>query len=248
MLHIDIDERKGLVVLEPDASLSKDDFERATSQINPMIEKFDGIKGLIIHVKDFPSWDSFGALVEHLKFVHNHHKKIEKLAFVTDSSVIDILEPIAKHFVHPEVKEFAYNELVEAKIWIEKNETILTHGLSMGIKRVNENSFFLSFKAIGTLTHEDYVRITPILEAALAEVKEPKINVFMDISQLKGWKARAAWDDFKIGLKYNFKFDKIAIYGHNTLVDYGVKIASWFMSGEIKEFENRNEALRWING
>lgn len=248
MLHVDIDERKGLVVLEPDAALSQDDFERAAKQIDPVVEKLGGIKGLIIHAKAFPSWDSFGALIEHFKFVHNHHEKIEKLAFVTDSSVLDVVEPIVKHFVHPEVKEFAYDELIEAKVWIEGDEPMLTHGLSMGIKRVDEKSFFLSFKAIGTLTHEDYIRITPILDAALAEVKEPKINVFMDISQLEGWEARAVWDDFKIGLKYKFKFNKIAIYGHHALVDYGVKIASWFMSGEIKQFENRNEALRWING
>lgn len=34
------------------------------------------------------------------------------------------------------------------------------HGLSIGINRI-ESVFFVTLKAIGTLTHEDYLVITP---------------------------------------------------------------------------------------
>ncbi len=34
------------------------------------------------------------------------------------------------------------------------------HGLSIGIERFGSD-FFLSLKAVGKLTHEDYKRITP---------------------------------------------------------------------------------------
>ncbi len=40
---------------------------------------------------------------------------------------------------------------------------IKKHGLSIGIERV-DNEFFLSFKAVGTLTHEDYEKIKPLME------------------------------------------------------------------------------------
>lgn len=244
MLDITIDKSREVVVLEPKETLTKEDFILASNRIDKYIQEVGSIKGLIIKSKDFPYWDSFGALVSHLKFVHNHHEKIEKLAFVTDSSLVEFIEPIVKHFVHPEVREFDYDEADEAINWL-KSEHTSEHGISIEVQKTDADTFFLSFTAVGMLTHEDYEEITPLLDAQLAQVKDPKINAFADISKLKGWEARAAWDDFKIGLKYDFNFDKIAIYGENNLVEFGMKVASWFMSGEIKQFKDRDEALAW---
>ena len=44
--------------------------------------------------------------------------------------------------------------------------TVKKHGLSFGIERV-DSTFFLSLKAIGKLTHEDYQTINPMVDAAL---------------------------------------------------------------------------------
>lgn len=120
------------------------------------------------------------------------------------------------------------------------------HGLSIGIQRV-ENSFFLTFKAIGTLSHEDYQTITPMIDSALQGVKEPKIKALIDCSELEGWEIKAAWDDFKIGLKYGNEFEKIAMVKGKDWINLGAKIASWFMQGEVKTFENEDEALKWLN-
>jgi len=246
MLDTTIDLNKEVVVLEPKGKLTEEDFIVASSRIDKLIEASGSVKGVMIKSKDFPYWDSFGALLSHLKFVHNHHEKIEKLAFVTDSSLVEFIEPIAKHFVHPEIKEFDYDDVDKAMSWLENEETS-EHGLSMEVKRTNVDTFFLSFTAVGMLTHEDYEKVTPLLDAKLSEVKDPKINAFVDISKLEGWEARAAWDDFKIGLKYDFNFEKIAIYGENNLVDLSIKVSSWFMSGEMKKFQDKDEALAWVN-
>jgi hypothetical protein len=120
------------------------------------------------------------------------------------------------------------------------------HGLSIGVERVDKD-FFLFIKAQGKLTHEDYEIITPIIESALNQVKEPKVNVLFDGTELEGWEARAAWDDLKLGLKYGNYFDKIALYGNKKWQEFAVKIGSWFTSGEIKYFENRNQAINWLN-
>ncbi|MGV2871496.1 STAS/SEC14 domain-containing protein [Colwellia sp. E150_009] len=119
------------------------------------------------------------------------------------------------------------------------------HGLSIGIERF-ENDFFLSLKAIGKLTHEDYEIITPMIDSALAQVKDPKVNVLMDATELEGWELRAAWDDFKLGLKHNNEFRKIAIYGNKNWQKVSAKLGSWFMSGEIQYFDNLHDALNWI--
>jgi len=123
--------------------------------------------------------------------------------------------------------------------------SVKKHGLSIGIERINEN-FFLSLKATGKLTHDDYETITPMIESALRGVENPKIKVLVDGTELEGWEMRAAWDDFKIGLKHGSEFEKIAIYGNKRWQEMGAKVGSWFMSGEVKYFDNCDEALDWL--
>lgn len=119
------------------------------------------------------------------------------------------------------------------------------HGLTIGIERVG-NQFFLSLKATGKLTHEDYNKINPMVDAALEGITDPKIKAYIDGSELEGWEARAAWDDFKFGLKHGSQFEKIAIFGNKKWQEYTAKIGSWFVSGEVKYFEDADEALRWL--
>ncbi|MGE0113782.1 MAG: STAS/SEC14 domain-containing protein [Steroidobacteraceae bacterium] len=119
------------------------------------------------------------------------------------------------------------------------------HGLSIGIERINSH-FFLSLKAQGKLTHNDYETIIPMIDAALAEVKDPKLKVLVDGTELEGWEPRAAWDDFKLGLKHGNEFEKIAIYGNKDWQKLAAKIGSWFVSGEVKYFDNCDEAIKWI--
>ena len=123
--------------------------------------------------------------------------------------------------------------------------TIIRHGLSIGIERV-DNDFFLSLKVTGKLTHEDYEEITPMIDAALDGIEDPKIKAYIDGSEFEGWELRAAWDDLKLGLKRGGEFEKIAIFGNKKWQEYSAKVGSWFISGEVKYFENEDGALNWL--
>lgn len=120
------------------------------------------------------------------------------------------------------------------------------HGLSIGIERTG-NDFFLSLKAVGKLTHEDYKTITPMIDSALATVKDPQVKVLIDGTELEGWEPRAAWDDFKLGLKHGNEFVKIAIYGNKNWQEIVAKVGSWFISGDVKYFDQEDTALDWLN-
>jgi hypothetical protein len=120
------------------------------------------------------------------------------------------------------------------------------HGLTIGLQRVG-SKFFLTLKAQGTLTHEDYETITPMLDNALEGVKKPKIRALIDCSELEGWELQAAWDDFKLALKHGNEFEKIAMIGGKDWVQLSSKIASWFMQGEIKTFEDEKDAYKWLD-
>lgn len=120
------------------------------------------------------------------------------------------------------------------------------HGLSIGLERSGEQ-FYLFLKVSGKLTHEDYQSMTPMLEAALAQITSPKVNAFIDAVELEGWEPRAAWDDFKLGLKHGNEFDKVAIYGYKKWQSVAAKLGSWFISGELKFFDDPKQALQWLN-
>ena len=117
-LTITLDEEKELLILEPTAVLLKHDFVYLASIVDPYLEKGNRLKGLMIKTKNFPGWDSFSAIKEHLDFIKKHHKSIEKLAFVTDSSFIDVVKTVTGAFVHPEIKEFNYDSKDEALEWL----------------------------------------------------------------------------------------------------------------------------------
>ena len=121
MLNVQLNEKESIVTLIPDGALSENDFQLATTIIDPFIEKSGKLNGIIIYVETFPGWDSFAALSTHLKFVNEHHKKVSCVAFVTNSLLGGLAEHIASHFVSAQVKSFSYNALDDAKEWILDN-------------------------------------------------------------------------------------------------------------------------------
>lgn len=122
----------------------------------------------------------------------------------------------------------------------------IRHGLSIGIERVGDN-FFLSLKATGTLSHQDYQVITPMIDAALKEVSSPKVKAIVDVTEMQGWELRAAWDDFQLGLKHGSEFEKVALYGNKHWQEIIAKVGTWFISGEIEYFEDYQRAIAWLN-
>jgi hypothetical protein len=118
MLKVVLDKQTGTVTLLPEGALSAQDFECASSIIDPYLEKSGNLKGVIILTQSFPGWESFGALLKHFKFVKDHHEKVSKVALVTDSLLGDIAEIIAGHFVSAEIKHFPFDELNVAQNWI----------------------------------------------------------------------------------------------------------------------------------
>ncbi len=118
-LEVTLDEAKQILVLEPHGTLTKDDFKYLASIVDPYLAKEGELKGLMIRTKNFPGWDSFAAMREHVAFVKKHHKKIDKLALVTDSSLVEVFQTIAGDFVHPNIKEFNYDEVADAFAWLE---------------------------------------------------------------------------------------------------------------------------------
>jgi hypothetical protein len=118
MLTTTLDEQRRIAILEPDGRLSESDFRSAAAIIDPFIERAGHIRGLIIHTRSFPGWESFPAMLSHLTFIREHHKKVPRIAFVTDSVLRNLAETIGKHFVSADIKSFRYQDMGPAITWI----------------------------------------------------------------------------------------------------------------------------------
>jgi len=110
-----------------------------------------------------------------------------------------------------------------------------------------EGVFFTSLTLNGTLTHQDYTILVPMIENSVKMVANPKLNMLLDARDFTGWEPQAAWDDFKFGLEFKEIFVKVAIVGTKNWQEYLAKIGDWFIHGEVKFFYELDEAKEWIN-
>ena len=116
-MKAEYDGKRNLAVFILNEALSREDFERAAATIDPHIEEHSGLAGLVIVAESFPGWESLGAFVAHMRFVHSHHRQVARVAMVTDSALGDVAEKVAGHFVSAQVKHFQYDDKEAALEW-----------------------------------------------------------------------------------------------------------------------------------
>ena len=74
--------------------------------------------GLLIDAEAFPGWSDFAALLAHLRFVRDHHRKIEKVAVVSDSRFLAAAPAVASHFVQADIRHFPHAQRDDALAWL----------------------------------------------------------------------------------------------------------------------------------
>lgn len=110
-----------VLVLEPAAgkALSEDDFEAVGKTIGDYLEEHDRLRGILIHSRQFPGWQSIGALFAHLKFVNSVHDKIGKVALVTNSPLGTFADRVLDPLMLAKVRKFDFDEREEAMSWLQ---------------------------------------------------------------------------------------------------------------------------------
>lgn len=118
MVHHELNRDEGILIIRPEGSLEASDFQTIAQEVDPYIAAHGKLQGVMIEAESFPGWKDFAGLIAHLRFVKEHHRKIEKIAAVSDSSFLSIAPSIASHFVQADVRHFAYSEREEALAWL----------------------------------------------------------------------------------------------------------------------------------
>ena len=104
MIEFELLRDAGVLIVAPKGALTAADFRAISGTVDPYISENGKLTGLLIDAPSFPGWDNLGALIEHIRFVRDRHRKIERVAAVTDSAILTIAPQIAEHFAHPEFK------------------------------------------------------------------------------------------------------------------------------------------------
>ncbi|MDH6246656.1 STAS/SEC14 domain-containing protein [Mycobacterium sp. OTB74] len=118
MINFHWDADTSILTVRPESPLETSDFAELTKAVDPKIEQGGDLAGLIIDAPHFPGWDSFNALVSHLRFVHDHHKHVKKIAVVTDSPVAGVGQHLVSHFVAAQIRQFPAGQVDQAHEWI----------------------------------------------------------------------------------------------------------------------------------
>lgn len=107
----------GILEIEPGDTLKREDIETLTRVVDDYLATHEKLHGLLIYTKHFPVWEDFHTMVRHFTFVKDHHRRIGKVALVTDSPVATIA-PLVGHFTQAEVKKLGYSEREQALKWL----------------------------------------------------------------------------------------------------------------------------------
>jgi hypothetical protein len=120
VIEYNLDTEHSTLLVHPKSALDKSDFSELARAVDTQIEATGDLAGLVIDAPEFPGWDSLGTVVTHLRFVRDHHKRVKKVAIVTNSHIEDVAEHLASHFVSAEVRHFPGEQLEQARQWISR--------------------------------------------------------------------------------------------------------------------------------
>jgi len=69
MLSHELLRDEGILLIRPRGPIRAGDLESIPKLVDPYIGDKGGLRGVMIEAHSFPGWDSFAALVSHLRFV-----------------------------------------------------------------------------------------------------------------------------------------------------------------------------------
>jgi hypothetical protein len=107
----------GVAVIEVGRALRAEDFDAVARKVDPWINAYGELQGVVIHARRFPGWQTFGSFLRHVQFVRDHQRKIHRVALVAGGKLAQRVPAWAQQWVKPEVKSFPYDQLERAMVW-----------------------------------------------------------------------------------------------------------------------------------
>lgn len=116
-----VDQAAGVIVADVGQPLRREDVEVIAGAVDSWLADHTELPGLVLHAPSFPGWENLGALVEHLRFVGGHQRRIDRVALAVDGQPVGIAARVAGALLHPDVRHFATGEIDAAIAWAGAN-------------------------------------------------------------------------------------------------------------------------------
>ncbi|MFW6223012.1 MAG: STAS/SEC14 domain-containing protein [Bacteroidota bacterium] len=112
--------KHNLVAFKVKGKIEKSDYDKLNALLDKNAREYDAQKVYLeIEPENIEGLEP-QALWEDIKTFFKHIRKLEKLAIVGDSSVVEKTTQLSKPFVSGEVRYFPGNQAIAAKEWIKK--------------------------------------------------------------------------------------------------------------------------------
>ena len=120
MLDYSILQPPGVLVIKPQRPLCQEDFAALSAAVDAYLAEHATLHGVMIHTKGFPGWEDFDGFIAHMHFVQDHHKRVERVAIVTDSPFASLAQLLGRHFTSAVIRQFPYADEMQALDWLER--------------------------------------------------------------------------------------------------------------------------------
>ncbi|MEQ3728990.1 MAG: STAS/SEC14 domain-containing protein [Tateyamaria sp.] len=243
-MKLDLRNRENIMVISPEQAISKEDIDGLVAAMNGYINEYDKVPSLVIKTDSAPMWDSFDALKSHLSFVHDRHKIVLKVAFVTDSVLLSLARPLADVFTAAKIRRFKSEALEDALNWAAMEED--HPGAITQMEGFPRDVIALRFS--GLITSQDYSNsLVPLIDEAAKEHDKLKLLCVLD-QYFDGYSAGAVWDDMRFGFSHFTTFSKLALVTDIDWIRKSAKLFGGLMPTEVMVFDNDEfeDAKAWI--
>jgi hypothetical protein len=243
MLRITEDHARHCLILEPTGSLSQADLERLRERFEAVAAATGRAPNLLVHAASFPSWADLGALAKHVRFIREHHRRIARVAIVSDARALDVAPVVARRLVAADIRHFPEKELDVALAWVAEGaggpHVTVIEGLpddTVGIS------------VAGVISAADYDgTIVPLIEERLQ--RHGRIKLLYRIGpEFESFTAGAVWSDALVGLRHMTDFSRVAVVSDIGWIRHAVRAFAPLIPAEIHVFADKEleAAKAWI--
>ncbi len=245
MIDIRFQRDRGVVELRPHPPLTCEDFQQAAAVVDPELAKHGHLKGLLILADEFPGWKDLSALRAHVDFVSERHRRISRVAAVSDSPIFKVLPAVARRFVAPEVRHFPAGEREAAERWLE--EAAAEPPEAGAIRYLRFRSRLLMWIEVdGRVTRREYGRLEEAMKTQIAE--ENRVSYLVRLRKLEGLEAGALWEDLRFGLTNLGHIERVAVVADERWAAWLSRLSGLLMPGRVRHFspEEEDQAWHWL--
>jgi hypothetical protein len=118
MIEPSLDRARGILVLELTGPQEASDAARVSALLDPWLAEAGRLRGLLVDTRQAPGWADAEALFAEERFLSAYLPRIDRIAFVTDSTLVATLARLATRGAPPDVRRFPWSSFHTAMEWL----------------------------------------------------------------------------------------------------------------------------------